>query len=63
MFNIAHLFASIDGNMAETLAMKINGMKQRYPKNKYTVVMTENEFDRQMRSYGIFNRCMKNQML
>lgn len=63
VFNIAHLFASIDGNMAETLAMKINGMKQRYPKNKYTVVMTENEFDRQMRSYGIFNRCMKNQML
>ena len=63
VFNIAHLFACIDGNMAETLAMKINGMKQRYPKNKYTVVMTENEFDRQMRSYGIFNRCMKNQML
>lgn len=63
VFNIAHLFACIDGNMAETLAMKINGMIQRYPKNKYTVVMTENEFDRQMRSYGIFNRCMKNQML
>ena len=63
VFNIAHLFACIDGNMAETLAMKINGIIQRYPQNKYTVVLTENEFNRRMRSYGIFNRCMKNQML
>ena len=60
VFNIAHLFACIDGNMAETLAMKINGIIQRYPQNKYTVIVTENEFDRRMRSYRVFARCVKN---
>ena len=60
VFNIAHLFACIDGNMAETLAMKINGIIQRYPQNKYTVIVTENEFDCRMRSYGVFRRCVKN---
>ena len=60
VFNIAHLFACIDGNMAETLAMKINSIIQRYTQNKYTVIVTENEFDRRMRSYGVFRRCVKN---
>ena len=60
VFNIAHLFACIDGNMAETLAMKINGIIKRYPQNKYTVVVTDNDFDRRMRSYGVFKRCVNN---
>ena len=60
VFNIAHLLACIDGNMAETLAMKINGIIKRHPQNKYTVVVTDNDFDRRMRSYGVFKRCVNN---